>query len=66
MKKNTLTSIVSKVLSTKKSGSSFTRESFLASVEKKMPGANPASTLRILRSTGKATYNRKTGKYFMA
>ena len=62
----TLTSVVSKIVSAKKSGSSFTRDSFLSSVAKKMPDANPDSALRILRMTGKATYNRTSGKYTMA
>ncbi len=64
--KVTLTGVVAKIMSAKKSGSSFTRESFLSSVEKKMPGANPDSALRILRMTGKASYNRGTGKYTKA
>lgn len=65
-KSATLTSVVTKIVSAKKSGSSFTRESFLSSVAKKMPDANPESALRILRMTGKATYNRASGKYTMA
>lgn len=65
-KSATLTSVVSKIVSTKKSGSSFTRDSFLSSVAKKMPDANPDSALRILRMIGKATYNRTSGKYTMA
>lgn len=65
-KSATLTSVVSKIVSSKKSGAKFTRDSFLASVEKKMPGANPDSALRILRMTGKASYDRESGKYQMA
>lgn len=65
-KSATLTSVVTKIVSAKKSGSSFTRESFLSSVAKKMPDANPESALRILRMTGKAIYNRASGKYTMA
>ncbi|MCF0124667.1 MAG: hypothetical protein HUJ68_02735 [Clostridia bacterium] len=62
-KSATLTSVVSKVLSTKKSGSSFTKESFLSSVAKKMPTANSESAMRILRYTNKVSFDRKSGKY---
>ena len=65
-KSATLTSVVSKIVSTKKSGATFTRDSLLASVAKKMPDANPQSALRLLRKTGKASYNRESGKYQMA
>lgn len=61
---STVREAVAKVVGARKSGSSFSKETFMSAVNKKLGHkADEETALRSLRATQKTTYNYESGTY---